>query len=43
MASFTNSAVGRLDLEPFWPSRRAYHSGLACCRRAITARARSHR
>jgi hypothetical protein len=42
MAALTNTTVGRLDLEPFWPSRQAHHFDRAC-RRANTARALNHR
>jgi hypothetical protein len=40
MAGFQNhSATGRLDLEPFWPSRQHHDFDRVCCR-ALTARAR---
>jgi hypothetical protein len=39
MASITDNRAGRLDLEPFWPSRQEYHFDRWCCR-AIPARTR---
>lgn len=32
MASFIDSATGRSDLEPFWPSRQAHAYDRLCCR-----------
>ncbi len=40
MVSLINAATGRLDLEPFWPSRQAHHFDRECCRASV-ARARS--
>ncbi|WP_265737208.1 hypothetical protein [Actinacidiphila rubida] len=42
MASATDTGTGRLDLEPFWPSRQEYHFDRWCCR-AIPARTRTSR
>ncbi|MDF2256197.1 hypothetical protein [Streptantibioticus ferralitis] len=41
MASLIDTATGRSDLEPFWPSRQAHHFDRLCCR-ATSARARVH-
>jgi hypothetical protein len=41
MASLTNTATGRFDLEPFWPSRQAHHFDWLCCR-AFFARPCAH-
>ncbi|WP_386388779.1 hypothetical protein [Streptomyces palmae] len=40
MASYHDhgTAMGRFDLEPFWPSRQAHHFDRECCR-AASARA----
>ncbi|MFG3098947.1 hypothetical protein ACGFZL_00180 [Streptomyces sp. NPDC048182] len=36
MASFRKSAAtGRLDLEPFWPSRQHHDFDRVCCRALI--------
>ncbi|GAB7033943.1 hypothetical protein JCM4914_54040 [Streptomyces platensis subsp. malvinus] len=32
MASLTDTATGRSDLEPFWPSRQAHAFDRLCCR-----------
>ncbi|MFB7995676.1 hypothetical protein ACFC4G_22990 [Streptomyces sp. NPDC056002] len=32
MASFQNTATGRHDLEPFWPSRQHHDFDRVCCR-----------
>uniref|UniRef100_J1S1L6 Uncharacterized protein n=1 Tax=Streptomyces auratus AGR0001 TaxID=1160718 RepID=J1S1L6_9ACTN len=32
MASLNDTATGRSDLEPFWPSRQAHAFDLLCCR-----------
>lgn len=42
MADTEGTATGRDDLEPFWPSRQAYHFD-RLCRRANPARPRAHR
>ena len=41
MASLIDTATGRSDLEPFWPSRQAHHFDRECCR-AMSARVRAH-
>ncbi|WP_267881099.1 hypothetical protein [Streptomyces sp. BoleA5] len=37
MASLIDTATGRSDLEPFWPSRQEYQFDRECCR-AVPAR-----
>ncbi|WP_263453101.1 hypothetical protein [Streptomyces griseocarneus] len=32
MASYQNTATGRSDLEPFWPSRQHHDFDRVCCR-----------
>ncbi|MDX3849512.1 hypothetical protein PV679_04700 [Streptomyces sp. AK02-01A] len=32
MASFEQTATGRTDLEPFWPSRQHHDFDRVCCR-----------
>ncbi|WP_370418871.1 hypothetical protein AB8O64_10410 [Streptomyces sp. QH1-20] len=42
MASHQNTATGRSDLEPFWPSRQHHDFDRVCCR-ATFAQAHSSR
>ncbi|MFE0047316.1 hypothetical protein [Streptomyces albireticuli] len=42
MASYQNTATGRTDLEPFWPSRQHDDFDRVCCR-ATSAQAHSPR